>query len=73
MASVITFSGMSLGGMLGILPINSVLAICWLFVCITDDAERELVDVNEDIKDGKTSGWMLPFCDVLQLYSDAKG
>lgn len=50
-------------------------ASCWLFVTITDDIAQELVAFNIDVDASSGSNHdelMRYFCDIVQLYSDAK-
>lgn len=47
---------------------------CWLFISIANDITKELTDFNVVVKssDGNHPKLTKRFCDLVQVYSDAK-
>lgn len=58
------------------IPLNGfIFASSWLFIAINDDLTEELATFNTDLGTLNENGYldlMQRFCDIIQLYSDAK-
>lgn len=58
------------------IPLNSLIfASSWLLITINDDLTQELAAFNDDLKTLNKSDHLelvRRFCDIIQLYSDAK-
>lgn len=75
MAWAVQFAGLLAVVLATISLYSLIFASCWLFVTITDDITQELVAFNIDVEisDGTDHDELMRyFCDIVQLYSDAK-
>lgn len=75
MAWIAQFAGLLVVVLATISLYSLIFASCWLFVTIADDITQELVAFNIDVRisDGTDHDELMRyFCDIVQLYSDAK-
>lgn len=53
---------------------NLVFGSCWLFICIAKDITQDVIEFNEIVTTTKENRTELTkqFCDLVQIYSNAK-